>query len=366
MINKNRSKIVISSIIVLLPMLFGVIMWDELPAMMTTHWGADGNADGVSGKAFTVFGLPFIFLILHVFSVLFTLSDKKQKDQDPKALGIVFWIIPAVSLVVNGMMYRTALGGEFRLELLLPALFGLMFIFIGNYLPKVKQNRTLGIKIPWTLNNEENWNKTHRLGGKVWFCGGIMILLSLFLPIKVMLPTMVVLLAVIFIVPVVYSYCIYRQDQKMGVVYAPAAKSKSERISAMIAAAFGGIILIAAAVLMFTGDIEVQCKDTAFQIHATYWTDLEMDYAAVDSIEYRRNLDAGVRTNGFGSVRLSLGNFQNDEFGSYTLYAYTDAKAFLVLTADEKILVIGMKDEKDTQTIYRVISEKTAPDSAKS
>ena len=57
MINKNRSKIVISSIIVLLPMLFGVIMWDELPAMMTTHWGADGNADGVSGKAFTVFTL---------------------------------------------------------------------------------------------------------------------------------------------------------------------------------------------------------------------------------------------------------------------------------------------------------------------
>ena len=58
--------------------------------------------------------------------------------------------------------------------------------------------------------------------------------------------------------------------------------------------------------------------------------------------------------------------FQNDEFGSYTLYAYTDAKAFLVLTSDGKILVIGMKDEKDTQTIYQVISEKTAPDSAKS
>ena len=147
-----------------------------------------------------------------------------------------------------------------------------------------------------------------------------MILLSLFLPIKVMLPTMVVVFAVIFIVPVVYSYFIYRQHQKTGVVYAPAAKSKAERISAIIAVVFGGTILIAAAVLMFTGDIEVQCKDTAFQIHATYWTDLELNYAAVDSIEYRTNLDAGVRTNGFGSVRLSLGNFQNDEFGSYTLY----------------------------------------------
>lgn len=77
-----------------------------------------------------------------------------------------------------------------------------------------------------------------------------------------------------------------------------------------------------------------------------------MDYSEVDSIEYRKNLDVGVRTNGFGSARLAMGIFQNDEFGSYTLYAYTDAKEYIVLTSGTKKLVIGMSDVKATQAIY--------------
>ena len=93
MLKKNKSRIIISSIIILLPMIFGLIMWDKLPDTMTTHWGADGNADGFSGKVFAVFGLPAITLILHFVCLLFTLFDKKQKEQNPKALGMIFWIL---------------------------------------------------------------------------------------------------------------------------------------------------------------------------------------------------------------------------------------------------------------------------------
>ena len=139
MLKKNKSRIIISSIIILLPMIFGLIMWDKLPDTMTTHWGADGNADGFSGKVFAVFGLPAITLILHFVCLLFTLFDKKQKEQNPKALGMIFWILPVVSLFTNGIMYRTAFGKEFDLAVFVPALLGVMFIFIGNYLPKVKQ-----------------------------------------------------------------------------------------------------------------------------------------------------------------------------------------------------------------------------------
>ena len=134
MLKKNKSRIIISSIIILLPMIFGLIMWDKLPDTMTTHWGADGNADGFSGKVFAVFGLPAITLILHFVCLLFTLFDKKQKEQNPKALGMIFWILPVVSLFTNGIMYRTAFGKEFDLAVFVPALLGVMFIFIGNYL----------------------------------------------------------------------------------------------------------------------------------------------------------------------------------------------------------------------------------------
>ncbi len=166
MLKKNPFKIILSAIIILLPMLCGIIMWDALPNTMTTHWGADGNADGFSSKAFAVFGLPCILLILHFVCLLLTLLDKKQKEQNQKALGMIFWIIPIISLLANGIMYRAAFGKEIDLPLFVSVLLGIMFIFMGNYLPKVKQNRTLGIKVSWALHNEENWNKTHRFGGR--------------------------------------------------------------------------------------------------------------------------------------------------------------------------------------------------------
>ena len=357
MLKKNKLKVIISSIVILLPIIFGVIMWNDLPDIMTTHWGADGNADGFSGKVFAVFGLPAIILVIHFLCLLFTLLDKKQKEQNPKALGMIFWILPVVSLFTNGIMYRAAFGKEFNMELFMPALLGAMFIFMGNYLPKVKQNRTLGIKISWTLHNEENWSKTHRLGGKVWVIGGLIILFSVFLPLAAMVWILVCVIAAMVIIPIVYSYFIYKQHQKEGIVYATPPKSKAEKIIATVVLP---LILIGVAVLMFTGNIEVHCEDTSFTINATYWSDLEVDYSEVDTIEYRKDLYVGVRTNGFGSARLSMGIFQNDEFGSYTLYAYTGAKEYIVLTSGTETLVIGMSDAEDTQAVYDAMLKKIA------
>ena len=110
--------------------------------------------------------------------------------------------------------------------------------------------------------------------------------------------------------------------------------------------------LLGTALLLFTGSMEASCGDTALTIHATWWADLSLSYSEIDTIEYRSNLDTGMRTNGFGSARFSLGTFCNDEFGSYTLYAYTKASEFVVLTAGEKTLVIGMDEPERTREIY--------------
>ena len=358
MLKQNKLKVIISSVIILLPALFGIIMWNDLPDIMTTHWGADGNADGLSGKVFAVFGIPVMLLVFHFVCLLLTSLDKKQKDQNRKALGIIFWILPAVSLFVNGIMYRAAFGKEVDFAFFMPVLLGAMFIFMGNYLPKIKKNRTLGIKLYWTLNNEENWNKTHRLGGKVWVVGGLILLLSVFLPLKVMVWAAVCVIAAVVIIPTVYSYSIYKQHKKEGIVYAEVSQSGAEKIALRITAVIVPIILLGVALLMFTGNIEVKCEDTALTINATYWTDVEINYSEIETVEYRKDLDVGVRTSGFGSPRLSMGIFQNDEFGSYTLYSYTGAKEHIVLTSDGKTLVIGMSDTKETQAIYEAMIEK--------
>lgn len=361
MLKKNRFKIILSSLTTSLPAVYGILMWNDLPDMMTTHWGADGNADGVTGKVFAVFGLPAILLALHLVCLLFTFLDKKQKEQNQKALGIVFWIFPMISLLSNGIIYRAAFGSELDLALLVPGLLGIMMIAIGNYLPKVSQNRTLGIKIFWTLNNEENWNKTHRLAGKIWVACGLVMLLSIFLPLAAMLWVTGCVLVAMIVIPMVYSYSIYKRHQKEGIVYSAPEKSKAEKIAARISAVVVPLLLIGVAVLMVTGNITVACEDTSFTINATYWTDLTVDYSEIDTIEYRKDLDPGLRTSGFASARLSMGIFQNDEFGSYTLYAYTGAEEYIVLTSGEKTLVIGLADAEETQSVYHALLAKTSP-----
>lgn len=359
MLKKNRIKVMLSSMIILLPMVFGILMWKELPEVMTVHWGADGKGDGTGGKAFAVFGLPLLLLVFHLACLLLTSMDKKQKDQNQKALGIVFWILPAISLFANGIVYRAAFGKEVDLFFFMPVLLGAMFLFMGNYLPKIKHNRTLGIRISWTLNNEENWNKTHRLSGKVWVIGGIILFFSAFLPPKAMMPVMICVIAATVTIPVVYSYSIYKKHQKEGAVYGEGLKSAGEKIAGRITAVILPILLLGAALLMFTGNLEVKCEDTALTVRATYWTDIEVQYSEIETVEYREELEVGARVNGFGTPRLSMGIFQNEEFGPYTLYAYTGAKAFVVLTSGEKTLVIGMDDAPKTREIYRSIREKT-------
>ncbi len=358
MLKENKFKVIVSSVVILLPIIFGLVMWNELPDTMTTHWGADGNADGFSAKPLAVFGLPVMLLVVHLICLLFTAKDKSQKGQNKKALNIIFWIVPLLSLFSNGMVYAIAFGKPFDFIMLMPALLGIMFVFIGNYLPKVKRNRTLGIKVSWALNNEENWNKTHRLGGKVWVISGLMMLFSIFLPEAAMAPVMVCAIIAAIIIPIVYSYCLYKKHQKEGIAYVDAPSSKAEKMAIRITAAIVPIILIGVAISMFTGDIEVHCEDTSLRIEADYWADIEIDYSEIDSLVYRDDFDTGARTNGFGSPRLSMGTFQNDEFSSYTLYAYTGAEEYIVLEVGEKNLVIGMKDTDKARELYQSILAK--------
>lgn len=358
MIKDNKWKVIISSLIILFPIFVGIILWNELPNNMVTHWGADGNPDGFGSKTFAVFVLPVIMFVLHLACLFFTSLDKKQKGQNKKALGIIFWIVPFTSLFANSIVYSAALGKTYDFDLFIPILLGLVFVFIGNYLPKIKQNRTLGIKISWALNNEENWNKTHRFGGKVWVIGGMILLFSVFLPDTFMILIMVCVIIALAIIPMVYSYCVYRQHQREGILYVIEPRSKGEKIAVRITAVFVPILLVGVAIMLFTGNIDIHYGDNSFKIDASYWGDLEVEYSEVDSIEYREDIAAGSRTYGFGSPRLSMGTFHNEEFGTYTRYAYTNCESSIALEVDGKILVISGNSKESTKEIYEVLSTK--------
>ena len=208
MIKKNWKVLVITSVITLLPILAGLILWNQLPEQMPTHWNAAGEVDGWSSKPFAVFGLPLILLAAQWLCTLGVGADPKKNNHPEKILHLVLWIIPVLSVVLFAITYAVALGKEVRMEVVMPVFIGILFAIIGNYLPKCKQNYTIGIKIPWTLNSEENWNRTHRFAGRLWVICGIAIMLTGFFGgFWVFLP--IVLLMVI--VPCIYSYVLNRK-----------------------------------------------------------------------------------------------------------------------------------------------------------
>ena len=123
MIKQNKAKILLSSAVILLPALYGIIMWNHLPDTMATHWGADGITDGTAGKALAVFGLPLLYLLVHLFCLRLTLWDQEKRQQSRKALEMIFWIVPACSLVTSGILYRAASGKEPEPAMLVPVLY---------------------------------------------------------------------------------------------------------------------------------------------------------------------------------------------------------------------------------------------------
>ncbi len=206
MIKKYWKTLLITSLIILLPMVAGILLWDRLPAQIPIHWNTAGEVDNQASKAVAVFALPLLMLAIQWVCTIATGADPKSKNHSERMLQMMLWIIPLLSTVLNAVTYAVALGKELRINLIVSLLLGLLFTVIGNYMPKCKQNYTIGIKLPWTLESEENWNKTHRFAGWVWMLGGLLVMLTGFFDgTRFFMAVMLV----IVLAPTVYSYILH-------------------------------------------------------------------------------------------------------------------------------------------------------------
>ena len=211
---QTKLNIILSCILLLSPIIFGMIVWNKLPESMPIHWGVNGEADRWSSKPFAVFVLPLLILAIHGICIFASRKDFRNKKQSPKVMGLVLWICPLLSVMANSLTYAISLGKEINVLFVVSLTMGALFVLIGNYLPKCQQNRTVGIRIIWTLKNEANWNATHRFAGKVWVIGGLLLMASSLLPYSILPWAMIALLVVFISLPVLYSYRFYRKERQ--------------------------------------------------------------------------------------------------------------------------------------------------------
>ena len=209
MSSKNKKTLILTSIVILLPILIGILLWNKLPDSMATHFNFDNEADGYREKWFAVIITPFFLLALHLIMAMIIAADPRKKNISSKVYGINIWILPSLSLALAAIIYPYNLGIHFNISLFIGIFIGITYIIVGNYLPKTRQNYTIGFKLPWTYANEENWNKTNRLAGVIDIVMGILIIINAAMGVLNIFYSFLAAVLIGNLIPLGYSYFLH-------------------------------------------------------------------------------------------------------------------------------------------------------------
>ena len=215
MTKKNILVLVITSIICLLPICLSVSMYNDLPEKVVMQWNFEGNPNWYAHKAVLAFGMPVFFLVMNIGIFFLIHADPKRENASKAMLVFVEWFISILSLIIVTVMLLTNSGVELPTVMIVLVLVGILFIFLGNYMPKNRQNYSIGIRVSWTLENPENWNKTHRMGGFLWIIAGILLIIIAFLPLPNIAGIILIfiILILISVIPILYSYNLYKKEK---------------------------------------------------------------------------------------------------------------------------------------------------------
>ncbi len=353
MIRKYRWKILISSLLILFPPALSLFL------LTSPEIGPDLSMNRLK----ILLWMPAVMLAAHLIGIWFCLHDPKNREQHPAVLDFIFWICPLASVSAWAAAYQVTAGrfndGPFVTFLAV----GMMFLAMGNYMPKISPNQTLGIRVPWTLWDEENWKATHRMSGRVWVICGCLVLAGCFLPWEIGKYLMAPAILTAAFIPIAYSYLFYRRKKKRGEPVRDPSKtvfqSPRQQTAARVSVAVTVLIVAFIVVTLFVGDLHFRYGEESFTVHSVYWPDLNVRYDEIESMEYRQVDSPGTRTNGYGSMRLLMGDFRNREFGSYLRYSYTGHGPCIVLKVNGETIVVGGKDESDTRAVYEELTAHT-------
>ncbi len=326
---EHKGKLILSSLVTLLPALVGRA-WISA-GLLAAHW----------------------LVLLIVF------SDRRNRENQSR-VGMIFWVMPFVSLLMGGgtAMIEQGVWSARALSSLMALGFGLMFLLLGNYMPKFRQNSFMGIRVKWTMESEANWNATHRFGGKVWVVGGFACMAGALLPVDAMGAFFPAVLLAVVALPIAYSY--YYSKKQPAADKAPLPPvPRYQRIAAGVLAA---AVLVIAVWVLLMGSAEVEYGADSFTVAASGWDGLTVPYSEIAAVEYLPAEDVpetGMRTYGLGNLRVSFGYFSNEAYGSYIRYTYDSCKDCVRLTrTDGSIILLNGPDQAATRAICDALAER--------
>ena len=199
----------------LLPFIYLAIVWNQLPAEIISHYNLSGTADRAMPKETVALLMGVLSIMIYLLLRFLPRIDPKARLQSSNYNKLRFVITLTFASIVGWMWYMADHQGQLQNALnFLFAIIGVMLAGIGNYITTVKPNWFVGIRTPWTLSSETVWRKTHRIGGRLMVVGGLLsALLALVVPMPYTIGVVTGILLLTVLIPVVYSYVYFRQEQ---------------------------------------------------------------------------------------------------------------------------------------------------------
>jgi len=213
---KNKKYRMITYIIAACNLLTAAVLYPSLPDQIPMQWGSDGSVNyNDKIQLFAMCGMAVAFAIL--FDILPNIDPRKKNYQKFGIYydGFCVFMQLFMYIMTGIILVETFRPGTVSVPMVTMILVGLLFLFIGNIMPKIKSNFYMGIKTPWALSSDEVWRKTHRLGGKCFFfCGILMIVTALFSSSKTVYHVTMLIILIACFIPGIMSYVWWRQEQK--------------------------------------------------------------------------------------------------------------------------------------------------------
>jgi len=201
-------------LVFLLSLLIGILIFPKLPENIPVNFDLTGEANRY-GSRWMIFLAPGINFIMILLAEGLRKIDPKSESYE-KFENYYYNIHFVIALLMLGVQLLTifyVFGYDLNLARIMPVAMGLLFIILGNMMPKFKHNYFVGIKTSWTLASEKVWYHTHRFAGKVWVVGGIIMTLSAILPIEMIIVIFFVILLLLVLIPVGASYYYFRKNE---------------------------------------------------------------------------------------------------------------------------------------------------------
>ena len=200
-------------LIVLIPFVYLMLIWSGLPETVPTHWNLEGEIDNWGSK-WTMVMIPFLLpLLTYIIFTIVPKIDPKNKIQSDsgKYQNLKFALTTFMAVLAVFILYSIKEQSLTNPNYIILGL-GFLYIILGNYMKTLKANYFIGIRTPWTLENEKVWKTTHILAGKLWFVGGLLVIVSSLLTKNAF--NSIFFLATtltITIIPIVYSYLQFKK-----------------------------------------------------------------------------------------------------------------------------------------------------------